>query len=520
MSEAQRTGLFVGVAALSVVIAVMAAPSTPKPPAEFADVGTPFFPEFEDPLAATALEVVGYSEDTAEARIFRVEFKDGVWKIPSRFNYPADGKDRLGKTATSMLGIKKESLAGRLEAEHEEFGVIDPMSESTALKGRGQRIKLQGPDNKTFADIIVGKQVPGRSGFYYVRRADEKPTYIAKLDLSLSTKFADWIETDLLKLDGNRLTGINIDKYSVDLDQGRIVGRDPSELTRKSSSDPWKLDGIDEATEEVNADEVRKLVNALDDLKIMGVRTKPVKLSRDLALDEGIQLNAAIAADMQSKGYFFAKSPEGGQQLVSKEGEVIARTDQGVVYDLRFGDVFNGTEEEIELGFTKSEGSDDKKDDGEKKADEKPAVETTKSRYLFVTAHFDENLIGDKPAEPVKPTEPSDEAAESEEPADALAATNTPAGDPKTQYEAALKKYEADKAAYEGELASWNAKKEEGEKKVKELNARFAEWYYVISAENFDNLSQGRASLVKSKKAAAESDAPVLPPGLPPGLQN
>jgi hypothetical protein len=515
MTEIQRTLTFVGIAAASLVVGLFAAPSAPKPLEEFSDVGKEFYPDFTDPAAAKQLQVIAYNADTAEARVFGVEFKNGLWRIPSRHNYPADGKDRLAKCAASIIGLKRETLAGQREAEHAEFEVVDPFDEKSESLKRGQRITLKDEAGKPLADFIIGKAVPNQTGYFYVRRPDEKSTYKAKVSLDLSTKFADWIEPDLLKIDGIKLTGVDIENYSIDTNRGKILDQDKrSKLTRKNSSDPWKLDGLDEATEEVNQDEVRKLVDGLDNLKIVGVRPKPAKLQRDLKLDEGITLDQQTMIDLGMKGFLFARGESGGQQMVSKEGEVVARTDQGVQYQLHFGDVFSGTEEEIEFGFTKT---DDKpaaegelKDEAEKKAEDDPKSGLLKkSRYLFVTAMFNPEALGEKPTEPVKPEAPEEPTAEKPAardeagPADATVADNVgPWAEynaKKSAYDLAVAGFEPAKARYAADLKAYDDKVKEGEKLVKELNNRFADWYYVISGDSFENLRQGRQTLVKPK---------------------
>ena len=58
-------------------------------------------------------------------------------------------------------------------------------------------------------------------------------------------------------------------------------------------------------------------------------------------------------------------------------------------------------------------------------------------------------------------------------------------------------------AAYGGDAAA-------GEPTARELNDRFADWYYVISGKDFQNLRLGRG-------ATAQAPPPVAPPGTPPG---
>ncbi len=526
MNESQRTVVFVVVAVVSMVVARFVGPTAPKPTAEVSEVGQLFYPDFKDADAAKSMEVTSYNPDTASVRPFAiVQDKTGLWRIPYAHNYPADGKDRLAKTAASMIGIKREGFAGRRDNEHADFGVLDPKSEvATDLKGIGNRITLKDGDGKVLADYIIGKEVKGRAGMHYIRRPDEKATYIAKIDIQVSTKFADWIESDLLKIDGTRLNMIAIDTTTVDPTQRAVMDGELNRLSRKTSTDPWKLEGIDEEKEEANQDEIRKLVSALDELKIVGVRRKPTKLMQGLRDGEGLQLDQMTVLDLDTKGFFLVRgSKGGGYRLIPKDGNVIAATDQGVAYDLKFGEIFSGTEEQVEVGFAaKEEGKDgEKKDEDAKKDDEKKdeSKSQQKSRYLFVTVHFDAESLGPKPTEPVKPEPPSETPAaeDADAAADATAPTNT-APDPKQVYEAALAKYELDQKKYESDVKAYDEKVKAGEKLVKELNARFADWYYVVSGTSFENLRQGRKTLVKDKTANATPPANGNPAGLPPGF--
>ena len=64
-------------------------------------------------------------------------------------------------------------------------------------------------------------------------------------------------------------------------------------------------------------------------------------------------------------------------------------------------------------------------------------------------------------------------------------------------YKRKVEEYENNKSEYEKKLKN-------GEKKAKELNDRFGPWYYVISAESFENLRLTHAGLVKPKEAPGE----------------
>jgi len=512
MNETVRTSIFVAGAALSLLAAQFVGSNVLKSPQEYSQVGSEFYPDFTNADAAKFLQVVNYNNETATVRIFGVEQgADGVWRIPSRNGYPVDGKDRLAKSATSIIGIKREGLAGQRKNQHVEFGVLDPLAESvTDFKGVGNRLILkESKDGTTLADLIIGKEVKGANGMFYVRKPTEEQTYRAKVSLEVSTKFADWIEPDLLKLDGTKLRTVIIEKHSIErTPQGaRMSGKETNALTRATASDKWALEGSNEAAEEVNEDEVRKLVQALDDLKIVGVRPKNDKLKKRLQDDQGLALDERTRNEMEDIGFFFFRHPERKvMTMVSQEGDLVAITDQGVAYELHFGAVFSGSEDEVEAGFIKQpdEAAAAKKTADEKADDEKPGSKKIKSRYLFAQAQFSAEGIGPKPEAPVKPEAPPEEAvndaANLDTPADAVTAENVAEKpDLKQAYEAALSAYDSAVKKYESDLTAYDDKVKAGEKLVKDLNRRFADWYYVISGDSFENLRQGRKTLVKEK---------------------
>lgn len=558
MTETAKTITYVVIAAVMAAAGLILSPGGPKANQDpiSGQIGTEFYPQFTSPGEATSIDVIGYDAATATVTPFSVKYENGLWRIPTRHNYPADAKDRLAKVAASIIGLKREALAGRTEAEQAEFQTLDPQAEKAeSLTGIGNRVTLKN-GNTVLADYIIGKAVPNKAGYFYVRKPDEKPTYYAKVDLNLSTKFTDWIESDVLALEAARLSQIDIRKHTLEITREgvELAGEENNLLTRKTSSEPWVLAGLDEAKEEVNQDEVRKLVSALDDLKIVGVRPKPESLKQSLSDNEGIKLDQRTAEDLADRGFFFLRTQR-GPRLVSREGDLYAGTDQGVEYEIRFGDAFDGTTEEIEFEFAKPKEATDEPADGAKaadaKSDEKSEAEQPagkkKSRYMFVTARVNPELFGPEPVEPTKPEPPAEKPKDDEKPADdekkddakdeksdaekskdekpkdekpaeekageekpAEESKEDPPVDPQKAYEDALKQYEIDLAKYESDLKARETKLAEAEEKIKTLNARFAEWYYVISAENFDNLRQGRSTLVKAKpeaeKPAEESD--------------
>jgi len=491
-----------------------------------AEIGEAFFPDFTDPNTATSLQVASFDKDASKTNSFSVEFKDGKWRIPSHNNYPADGKDRLKQTAASVIGITRGTLAGKTKDAHKQHNLLDPLDTAiTETEGRGDRITLKAGD-KTLVDFIIGKKKEGSNSTYYLRRADEDRFFLSEVKIELSTKFADWIEPDLLDLKKDDIQTILIDRYSVDESQGAIVPGEQSVLSRETATTDWSLkeitEGMKPKTSVINA-----MLGSFDDLKIIGVRRKPEGLSASLQEDGAIKVTQSALLDLQSRGYFYTK-----KGLVSNEGDMLVSTFNGVSYVLRFGEVFTGDDIDVEVGSSKEtekKPGEEPKKEGEPAADPAKDAAIKKSRFVFITAQFDEAALGPAPVEPKKPEAPKDDAPAAEpakpaDPADAAAAAAAATPDPKAEakaaYEAALKQFETDSDVYRIRKKEYDEKKASGEKKAKALNTRFADWYYVISEDLFTELRVKPEDLVEPATASAPGgpgaveglpDLPLLP---------
>ncbi|HXG62271.1 MAG TPA: DUF4340 domain-containing protein [Planctomycetota bacterium] len=494
MKETRTTLAFGGAALALLGLTLLTAPRH-RPAEVFSDQGTVFYPDFKDPLKAASLEVVEFDESTATPRRFHVQFLGGRWVIPSHHNYPADAKDRLVKTAAAVIDLVREKFRSDNPKDHEAFGVVDPADEKVSgTRGRGKRVILRDLDGKVLADFIFGKEAG--EGRRFVRLPGQKRVYETRTKAEISARFEDWIETDLLQLSQSAVRRIIIDRYSIDeqqlLSRGILVIKDrtTTTLAREDSTKPWTVSGMKE-NEEPHGDAISQMLNALDDLKIVGVRPKPPFLTKDLKASGEFKVRdrltpqqMASLQSLQQKGFFVV--PQGEESLVlSNEGDITVSCDDGVVYTLRFGEVIVGEGEEITAGA-----GEDKKE--EKKDEKKGGKE---NRYLLVTARFDESLLGPPPAEPkppagYKPEDKKDDKKEGE----------------KKQDPPEVEKYKKEKEEYDRKKQEYERKVSDGKKRAQELTDRFAEWYYVISDDLFKKLRRDPKELVKPKEEKKEGE--------------
>jgi hypothetical protein len=451
MTEMRKTIVFAGAA---LVLAALALATTPrqKAPDEFFDQGEPFFPDFTDPNSARTLEVVEWDEATGAAVPFKVTYQGGRWTIPSHHGYPADGKDRLAKTAASVIGITKDDFRTDNAADYEACGVIDPLdATATSTTGRGKRVTIKGENDVVLADLIVGKSFEGRDGFRLVRVPGEKRVYGCRINLDVSTKFKDWIEPDLMLIDKGEIDRITLKDYSIDERSGRLDQRDEVPLTK--NGDHWDMPRVP-ASKEVDTYKVNNLIAAIDELSIEGVRPKPEGLTTTLSrASAGVSISQADMISLQDHGFYFARDG----RLVSNEGELQTRTSDGVTYTIRFGEVAFGQGMAVTAGAA---GGAQPGDTGE-------------NRYLMITASFDPKLF----PEPAKASNRSFES----------------------KPDSVLTLDERKQKEIDSAHARWLARTSAGQKRADDLNDRFAKWYFVISAESFDKLHMKRADLLKDK---------------------
>jgi hypothetical protein len=568
MNEVAKTGVAVGVA---VVLGVLAASMGPREVRleAFDDQGKEFFPAFKDPAAATELQVMEFREAEGTPYPFVVKRDDkGRWTIPSHDNYPADAKDRMGKAAALLIGLKKQVVVGDVKGDHARYGLVDPLDPSADAAGRGKRLTMKDSAGNVLADLIIGKEVEGKPQEHFVRVPEKKRVYRVKIDSEVSTKFADWIETDLLKASSWDITKVTFDNYSVN-EQGRtlqeaIVPGDKYVVT-KDNAGKWSVQGMDAAKEEPNEEKLREIGDTLGSIKIVGVRQKPEGLTA--ALEQATGRDRSIIAQLlQPLGFFLATNGK----MYSNEGDLLFETKKGVRYTLRFGELVPGEGDEVSSGKPAAPAKP-----GDKPKAGEPAPKPSNNRYLMVTTAFVEDAL-DKPAGTRLAKEQIDKRGEArtqieaiqraleayrsknenklpdtlgklaEKPAEGDALLKELKKDPwGNDYqlqvqgetyavvsfaeggaeggEGVAADVRSDRLPLEDELkknadawADHDRKVEEGKKEAEKLTRRFGPWYYVIDQALFAKLKPKREDLVKPKAPPAPAPGEATVPGTTP----
>lgn len=550
MNHTPRTLGFVIAAAVLILAAYFSVPSVPSP-AAFNDVGEVFFPEFTDHTAAASLTVVEF-KDTGLNQ-FRVERENEVWRIPSHHGYPADAKDRMAKAAAIFIGLRKDAVVSDSVEDHAQYGVLDPEGGKGEPGERGMRVTFQDAGQNTLASLIIGKAVEGKEMTRYARLPEQgkRRTYMVKLPAEISAEFQDWIESDLLEVTSHEVQSLTFANYNVVEDaMGRATLADADKVVEVGKvGGEWAMLGL-APDQEVDRDALTEVATTLDNLTIVGVRKKPEGLSANLRKADGIEVTQQASYSLRQRGFFMTQDGT----LYANEGDLIAKTQKGVVYTLRFGEILVGSGDDVTAGSAA---------EGEKAADNASAPEEglQANRFLMVTVAFDASLL-DRPDGPALAEDHMKQRADARAGIDKLVASieqykNNNGAPPQTlaqltEGEAPILTsidkdpwgaeygysvdaeggtytvvcYAADGAEGGGgvdmdivstalaaedqlkanvaEHEAFQAKVKEGEELATRLRSRFAPWYYVIDDESFKKLRRTKDQVVKVKEPTSQ----------------
>jgi hypothetical protein len=534
MNENKKTITFLVAAIAAVAIATLTSPTKRDPSAKPNLMGQALFASF-DPRAVTGIEIVEVDDEDIQSKSIEVTQTEKGWFIrrPGKADYPANEDNQLKDVASMLFDLRIIDQAGEGAGEHSKLGVLDPSKADATESGIGRLIHLKNSSGSNLASLIIGDEVEGLPGTYFVRKPEQNAVF--RVDVrnarNVSSKFVDWVEQDFLDLDKRKIKQVTLDNYDVNLAQGQINRKsDPFVLNFADSK--WSLTGSNlQDNEELDKEVLDALKDALDDLEIIDVERKPDILVKNL--EQGSEFfsnlrdanNQAVVQSLQQKGFYtIAAKDAAGQtvpKVVSNKGEVLVGMESGVEYVLRFGEIYRGPEEDENA--------------------------TGDSRYIYAFARLNESLLtppdlealpsptgakgpeGDKgpvakpgtppdfipPTAPPSITPPPPPAGATAQKSKAPAKTSSVDNNSSSEKDAEQAKKKAEEDAEVARIKSSNARKQreydekvaQARQKVNELNQNLAGWYYVISNDVYEKIRLDRASFVKNK----ENPEVVLP---------
>ena len=561
MSEESKTILFLCIAFVSTIFAFAVSREAPEKTA--ADQIGQSLVAIENPLEVARMRIVDFDSSEGEVEPFEVAKIEGRFSIPSHENYPADQSDHLVDAVTGINHAEILSSVTDQAGNHGDFGVLDPTASELGrgTKGVGKRITFHSAKGEPLADFIIGKKVAGSENQYYVRQASNDQVYTVALDPgSLSTRFEDWIERDVIQFDPLELKDIAISDYTVLTQQQPVLGAEglgvvtvvegiemEAEIVLEydQADLEWKLEKLiafekgqprEEkmtADQQLNKQRLEEMKAALDDLRVVNVHRKPAGLGNSLA--NFIQSSPGAIESLEQHGFFFRQVEGAGgtvqNVLLSNHGEINIGMSNGLKYVLRFGSVA-GRERANPSNEQESDEAEETSGAVISKAEEESTAGRA-LRNLMVITQFDQSLLTAPeyaevpPEQPPQEKSPDDAAETATEAADAqqaaegdgqveekVAEETAQRSDDEEQWrqkrEAVLAENARKKKAYEDQIDA-------GKERSAELNHRFADWYYVISDATYQKIHLTMKDLIEQKPP---TESPEGGPGLPQAGQD
>jgi hypothetical protein len=196
-------------------------------------------------------------------------------------------------------------------------------------------------------------------------------------------------------------------------------------------------------------------------------------------------------------GFYPYSASDEKLDIYGANGEVVIDTKDGVEYVLRFGDIAPQT---VAPSTAKKTGKDK-----DKSAEDEVKVH----RWLFVTTQLAPSMLKqpELEAEPAGPEAPKDaKPAEGEKKeGDAAKSGDQKPGEEKPAVVDPIQaERERIKKDNERKMNEYRDKLKKAETKKAELNARFADWYYVVSEDVYKKIHLVRSDIVKESATAKE----------------
>ena len=359
-------------------------------------------------------------------------------------------------------------LEARLNALAGAFNQIDNYFDLNKQIGFGTLISITDEKNNEFS-LIIGEEVgenqssDGTVGaaLHLVRIPGEDAVFVAEIDVDIfTTEFTDWINDDLLDLDSIDVRQLSIHDYTsfkrtesslgiterlqVQIDWNVEEGIwSLSQMLEFLGNDQVPVETVLNIDEELNADRLNTLQDAIDSLKISDVRRKPAGLGADLKINSRI-FDPESRVDLERRGFFLvnARDGSGDQELLCANGELHISTEQGIKYLLRFGSEVADGDEIL--------------------------------RHMFVTTRLDKQLLPEPELADLPDVDPDDELTQ--------------------------QAYDAVKRNNDLLIEDHAQRIKDAEERVEDLNSRFADWYYLISEYTSNRLHLSKTDLIAIKE--------------------
>ena len=158
------------------------------------------FPELTLEKLNDITQIDVYSENK-EFKMVRDEQK--IWRLPESQNYPANAI-RIRRLLNLLAEAKKIEPKTAVVENYSRLGVQDPTAEGAI----NTLITLTSPDKKR--SLIMGRPDPKLSKGQYVRRPDEKQSWLINQRILFEVDGSEWLDKEILHIESRLIESIEV----------------------------------------------------------------------------------------------------------------------------------------------------------------------------------------------------------------------------------------------------------------------------------------------------------------------
>ncbi len=167
------------------------------------EINGKFFPQLEDHINdITTIEVTQGDSKSI------ITLQSDVWRVDTRFGYPADFS-KVKQAVLSVSGLEIIEPKTKNPEKYTKLGVESPSADSD-----NQLITFIDKDGKTLATVIIGESKlankPGAKAKLYVRKMDDEQSWLVEGQVRLPSGDSDWLNTEIMNIDQKRITKVAI----------------------------------------------------------------------------------------------------------------------------------------------------------------------------------------------------------------------------------------------------------------------------------------------------------------------
>lgn len=176
------------------------------------------------------------------------------WGVKEKASYPA----AMDKIADVLNGVANLSTVEAKTDKAELYSKLE-VEDVTSENAKSVQVTLK-KGNDTVADLIVGKTRPAKEDSsrneLYVRKADDKQSWVALGNLMIAQQVADWLDKQVANVEENRIREVVVNQIRVFREKTDDKNYQLVDLPEKASIEQSNVRNLARTLDHLNFDDV------------------------------------------------------------------------------------------------------------------------------------------------------------------------------------------------------------------------------------------------------------------------